>query len=74
MSALNRDQAQILAGVFAEVCKTSTRAVSSSHISTALSAAIAVMSDRTVEQSHGSPSKTRVHAVIYLSLLAAPQS
>lgn len=36
MSALNRGHAQILAGVFAELCKASTK-VSCSHISLALS-------------------------------------
>lgn len=46
MSALNRKHTQILAGVFAEVHKTSNKAVSSGHISIALSPYIAVSNVR----------------------------
>lgn len=45
MSAFNRDHTQNLAGVFAEVCKASTK-VSSSHISPALSPYTAVSNVR----------------------------
>lgn len=42
MFALSRDDAQVLAGVFAEVCKNSNKNVSYSHVSIALSPYIAV--------------------------------
>jgi len=50
MFALNRNHAQILAGVFAEVCKNSNKTVSCSHISIALSLYIAVCKNISVKQ------------------------